>query len=370
MTARIERFLPERASVDLDRRIRSLAEIEDVVHIAVMPDAHVAEDVCVGTVTATRTRIVPGAVGGDIGCGMVARRFDADAAAIERDVAARILAALYERVPAMRHPTAGAALPAELAEAPLSSSALDAIARREGRVELGTLGRGNHFLELQRDEDGFLWLMLHSGSRALGPAIRKHHEARAREERGLRFLDSGSDEGRAYLADAAWAATYARLNRERMEARVAEILFDELGAEGDVRIECDHNHVRLEEHGGVLLFVHRKGAARAGPAEMGIVPGSMGTSSFHVEGRGFEAALCSCSHGAGRAMSRSEARRRISRKRFEKEVDGIWFDHRIAGRLREEAPSAYKDIGRVMSAQLEMVRIVRRLEPILVYKGV
>ncbi len=220
-----------------------------------MPDAHVSEDVCVGTVTATRRRLLPAAVGGDIGCGMATLRFD-------------------------------------------------------GSPDL--------------------------------------------------------------LADAAFAAQYASLSRRAMVEAAAGIVEQALAVRRDPLsfLECDHNHVRREEHGGELLWVHRKGAMRLGAGERGVVPGSMGSPSFHVEGRAAEGALCSSAHGAGRAMSRSEARRRISTRALVREAAGVWFDHRIADRLREEAPSAYKDIGAVMRAQRDLVKIERRVEPVLVYKAV
>jgi tRNA-splicing ligase RtcB len=149
-------------------------------------------------------------------------------------------------------------------------------------------------------------------------------------------------------------------------------LFAELfGVEADQpsRVEVDHNHVRREEHDGRALWVHRKGAMGLGAGEPGVVPGSMGSASFHVEGRGHPDALCSSAHGAGRALSRGEARRRIGARQLMREAGGVWFDHRIADRLREEAPSAYKEIGAVMRAQRDLVRVVRRLLPVLVYKA-
>ena len=239
-------------------------------------------------------------------------------------------------------------------------------------MEFGTLGRGNHFLEVQRDEEEALWLLVHSGSRVMGPAIRHHFEARAeRDPSGLAFLEAESELGRAYLDAVAWAARYARASRARMvDAAVA--LFGELfGIEADPgsRVEVDHNHVRRESHGGRELWVHRKGAMGLSAGERGVVPGSMGSESFHVEGRGHPEALDSSAHGAGRAFSRTEARKRIGQRQLLREAEGVWFDHRIADRLREEAPSAYKDIGAVMRAQRDLVRIVRRLRPVLVYKA-
>lgn len=374
MSARLATWLPDGPGAELRAALDRLARADDVVHIAVMPDAHLAEEVCVGTVTATTRRLYPAAVGGDIGCGMVALRFRADADLLaDRDRAARLLAALYRRVPHLVHPTAEAPpLPGALLDAPLSAPGLESLKQRDGRVELGTLGRGNHFLELQRDEEGGLWLLVHSGSRAMGPAIRDHHDARAeRGPSGLRSLEADSEEGRAYLADAAWAGRYASASRARMVDAAASLLAELFGVEPDPasRVEVDHNHVRREEHGGRELWVHRKGAMGLAAGAAGVVPGSMGSPSYHVEGRGHPDALASSAHGAGRALSRAEARRRIAARQLLREASGVWFDHRIADRLREEAPSAYKDIGAVMRAQRDLVRIVRRLTPVLAYKA-
>ncbi|MGK4004843.1 RtcB family protein [Sorangium sp. So ce1036] len=374
MSARIATWLPDGASAELSASLARLARTEDVAHVAVMPDAHVADDVCVGTVTATTRRLLPAAVGGDIGCGMVALRLRAGADLLaDRDRAARLLSGLYRRVPHLVHPAEGApSLPEDLLAPRLGAPSLEAMKRREGRTQLGTLGRGNHFLEIQRDEEGALWLLLHSGSRAMGPAIRRHHEAlAARDPSGVRFLDADSEAGRAYLDDVAWAARYARASRARMVAEAAALFAELFGVDVDApsRIEVDHNHVRREEHGGRALWVHRKGAMGLRAGDLGVVPGSMGSPSFHVEGRGHPEALGSSAHGAGRALPRGEARRRIGARQLLREAGGVWFDHRIADRLRDEAPSAYKDVGAVMRAQRELVRVVRRLSPVLVYKA-
>jgi tRNA-splicing ligase RtcB len=374
MNARVVEFLPENKSAELRAAVERLGRTEDVVRIALMPDAHVAEEVCVGTVTATTRRLLPAAVGGDIGCGMVAIRLSCNAELLaDRDRAASVLAGLYERIPHSMHPSKNAPeLPDALREKPLAQGALDALRRREGRLEFGTLGRGNHFLEIQRDDDDQLWLLVHSGSRVMGPTIRHHYEARAeRDASGLAWLDAESDLGRAYLEDADWAARYAEASRSRMVTAAIEVFVDHFGvdAETSARIEVDHNHVRRESHDDCMLWVHRKGAMGLAAGEPGVVPGSMGSESFHVEGRGCADALCSSAHGAGRMLSRSEARKRIAKRQLLREAQGVWFDHRLADRLREEAPSAYKDISAVMRAQQKLVRIVRRLRPVLVYKA-
>jgi tRNA-splicing ligase RtcB len=340
-----------------------------------MPDAHVAEDVCVGTVTATSRRLLPAAVGGDIGCGMMTVRLGVGAESLaDRDRAARVLAGFERLVPKLlRRSSEAPPLPQCLLELPLSTGALEKAKSRDGRLSFGTLGRGNHFLEVQRDPEGELWIAAHSGSRVLGPAIRDHHESKApRDASGLAFLDADSTAGQAYLNDAAWAGLFARLSREALLDAAITVLADVIGAspDWDSRVGCDHNHVRREDHLGERLWVHRKGAMHLEAGALGILPGSMGTSTFHVEGRGHEEALCSSAHGAGRSLSRGEARRRIGVRTLLSEVSGVWFDHRLAGALCEEAPSAYKDVGAVLRAQRDLTRVVRRLEPVLVYKAV
>jgi len=368
-------WLPEPLSPEAALGFERLARTEDVRRIAVMPDAHWAEDVCVGAVVATARTLLPCAVGGDIGCGVAALAFHGEARHLaDERVAARLLEGLYRAVPAIRHGrvTAAPRLPDGLAGRPLSDPSLEAVARRDGRVELGTLGRGNHFLELQSDGEGRLWCMVHSGSRAMGQAIRALHERRGEPTAtGLRRLEADSEEGRAYLADAAWASVYADLNRRAIVDALARVVREVLGVEADPAswIACDHNHVRPERHEGEPLWVHRKGAISARDGEPGIVPGSMGAPSYHVLGRGCPRALCSTSHGAGRALGRAEARRRISARDLERQMRGVWFDHRRLDALRDEAPAAYKDVGAVMRAQAELTRIVRKLTPLLSFKG-
>jgi tRNA-splicing ligase RtcB (3'-phosphate/5'-hydroxy nucleic acid ligase) len=375
MTAELAAWLCEPLSPEVERSLERLRSAGDVVRVAAMPDVHLAEEVCVGVVVATTRRIYPSAVGGDIGCGMAALRFDCGADVLAgEDAAARVLTALQREVPVLVHARAAMdrPLPEGLDDVPLSSPSLDTRRRRDGRVELGTVGRGNHFVEFQSDDEGALWLMVHSGSRAMGGAVRDHHLRRAGvDATGLAFLDADSDEGRAYLADHRWALGYADANRRAIVAAVTVIVERLLGAPPDATslVVCSHNQVRREVHGSAELWVHRKGAIPAADGEPGIVPGSMGTSSFHTLGRGEPTSMRSSSHGAGRAMSRSEARTRIRVRELERDVGDVWFDHRLARRLVEEAPGAYRDIGRVMRAQRDLTRVVRRLRPVLVHKG-
>jgi tRNA-splicing ligase RtcB len=283
----------------------------------------------------------------------------------------RVFDALYAVVPPRRQ-RLREELSAELDPGLLSDGALARLAERDGRIEFATLGRGNHFLELQRAEDGELWLVAHSGSRCMGPAIRDHHLARTGAAKSaLVALHVDSEEGQRYLRDHAWALRYAQHSRRRMLQRAAVVLEDELGlrAEWSSFFDSHHNLVRREEVEGEELWVHRKGALPARLGERGVIPGSMGDASFHVEGRGCAMALHSSSHGAGRSEARGAAARHMSLARFARELEGTLYDERLAARLLDEAPSAYKPIGAVMRAQRELTRIVRRLSPILVVKA-
>ena len=366
-------WLSEPLSRDIQRSVDRLRHTEDVQHVALMPDVHLSRDVCVGAVVATNDLVYPSAVGGDIGCGMAAMAFDAEATAIDNQrAAAGILRGLYEQVPANKH-RLPRSLPEELRQLQLCDTRLQKLAEREGRVQLGTLGRGNHFLEFQSGQNGRLWVMIHSGSRAMGQAILQRYLNGATCGRaGLKWLPATDRQGQSYLADVHWARAYASHNRLAMLTAVSE-LFESLfgiAADWESLIHCDHNHVQREEHHGETRWVHRKGAQSAISDEPGIIPGSMGAASFHTVGRGCPESLKSCSHGAGRQLSRSEARQKISGKEFSRQVEGLWFDQRRSVKLRDEAPSAYKDIRQVMKAQRPLTRIVRELHPVLTYKGI
>lgn len=363
-------------SRNVRHRIDRLRASDGIEHIAVMPDVHLSGAFCIGTVIASRDRIYPEAVGGDIGCGMVAVRVNARAEEVLglESSAARILRGLQTLVPINRHSrlTMPSSLPRLLNREPLSTRALRSRRRRDGLVQFGTLGGGNHFLEMQRDDQGGLWLMIHSGSRAMGQAIAAHHaELCHKEAGGLRFLEAGSPFGKAYLHDVEWARRYAEENRLAMVEAVAALLEELFGVtlDGESLFSCDHNHVQRETHGGIDLWIHRKGALSAAEGEAGIVPGSMGTISFHTLGRGYPEALTSSSHGAGRALSRTDARRSIPVRELRRQMKGVWFDRAKESRLRDEAPAAYKDVEVVMRAQRDLTRVVRRLRPILVHKG-
>jgi tRNA-splicing ligase RtcB (3'-phosphate/5'-hydroxy nucleic acid ligase) len=351
-----------------------LQRAPDVQRIAVMPDVHLANDICVGVVLATSRLVYPQAVGGDIGCGMLAVATKSTADPLRDPKAAgRILAGLAKTIPSRRrNRQAVIAQPEELNLGELSNSRLESIRRSEGALEFATLGSGNHFLELQADEEDWLWLMIHSGSRALGHAIRDHHLAEAQIISGhFRALEAQSAGGAAYLQDLDWARRYAAASRRAMAAEAERVIQDVIGARlsWETSITTDHNHVALEQHGAGKLWVHRKGAMAVQAGELGVLPGSMGTLSFHIEGRGCEEALKSSAHGAGRAMSRSEAAKKVSRAELQRQMKGVWFDWRLADEIRDEAPTAYKDIRAVLKAQHELVKVRRTLRPLLNYKG-
>jgi tRNA-splicing ligase RtcB (3'-phosphate/5'-hydroxy nucleic acid ligase) len=360
---------------EVSEAIERLRRAPDVQQIAVMPDVHLSADVCIGVVVATSHLIYPQAVGGDIGCGMLAVALDVESAVLnDPRVAGQVLTDLGRAVPSRRrNRNAMIPQPEDVESYTLSDPRLESIRRSEGSLEFATLGSGNHFIEIQADEEGRLWLMVHSGSRALGQTIRDHHLSRAQPvDNRLRALDAKSDAGAEYLHDASCAQRFADASRRAIAAEVGRALARTLGAQvcWDTAITTDHNHVSLEHHGERDLWVHRKGAMPARLGESGVLPGSMGTLSFHVEGRGHAEALCSSAHGAGRALSRTAARGQVTERALRRQMEGVWYDARKTERLRDEAPSAYKDIRAVLRAQKDLVKVIRTLRPVLNYKGV
>ncbi len=346
-----------------------------VEHVAAMPDVHMAEGGAVGTVFATERHIVPGALGGDLGCGVSAVRFDFPASALDRAELTRILTAFSRAVPVgdAVHRGQGLPLPPELEAARLSTHRLQREWERLAPRHLGTLGGGNHFLELDRDAGGDLWLLLHTGSRGVGAAIAGHHVrvAQASGEGSLPGLRTDTPEGAACLADTELACRFALANRDTLLSRAGEVLAEALGREPDPssRVDVHHNHVAVEPHFGRTLLVHRKGAIGLNPGQRGLIPGSMGTASYLVAGRGEPRAFCSCSHGAGRVMTRKEARARIRPAALEHAMRRVVFDVGRAASLVEEAPTAYRDITEVLEDEEELVTPLLRLTPIAVLKG-
>ncbi len=365
---RVHRWLVEPLPRNVAQALERLGRAPGVRHVAVMPDVHLSEHVCVGTVVGTEDVLYPQAVGGDIGCGMAALPLRATAEALATaERAQALLLALQQAVPVARQRA-----PVTDALPELSDPALHHAVRRDARIELGTLGRGNHFLEVQKDAGERLWLMVHSGSRAVGPTILRHHLQRGRKVTGgLVALAAAESDGRAFLHDVGVALDYAARNRRAIaEAAMAAIeAVLGAGADWDGWFDCQHNFVRQEDHGHGPLWVHRKGAISARTGEPGIIPGSMGSRSFHVQGRGCTAALCSSSHGAGRRLARGAAQRQITVRDLQRDMRGVWFAEHRSADLRDEAPGAYKDIGAVMRAQRELTRVERELLPVLSYKG-
>lgn len=361
----------------VEEKLLRLRQTPGITHIAVMPDVHLASEFCVGTVVASDSLLFPNAVGGDIGCGMLAMPFDSDAEKLaDPDIAARILGQLAEACPARRHHRRTAHdLAPEIRDQPLSHPRLESQKRSEDtRTQLGTLGAGNHFLELQADAaTNQLWLMIHTGSRHLGQCIHHHFLPQAcRTDSGIFALDADSPAGRAYLADVQIARAWARENRRLLALRTAQILEQVAGISARIAdlYDCDHNHVAIESHDHTSRFIHRKGATPAHQNLPGIISGSMGTHSFHTRGTGNPLSLHSSSHGAGRALSRSEARDRITVSALRRQLRNVWYDARLERHLREEAPAAYKEIDAVMNAQQKLTNITRRLKPLLVHKGI
>jgi tRNA-splicing ligase RtcB len=357
-------------------------------HVAVMPDVHVGRGATVGSVIPTIGAIVPAAVGVDIGCGMIAQKLTLRAEDLPSDLRG-VRKAIEKVIPvgkgAHRDPTPAA----ERAwEAGLGEGYARVLARapqvstRNVREQLGSLGSGNHFSELSLDEHGDVWLVLHSGSRGVGNRIGSFYIERALEEldragvkiadRELAHLTEHTPAFDAYVEAVGWAQDYARLNREIMMDTALEALRDRKVklprfARAETVVNCHHNYVARERHFGADVFVTRKGAVRAGRDELGFIPGSMGARSFVVRGLGNPESFESCSHGAGRRMSRGEARNRLTLADLKRETHGI--ECRKDSGVLDEAPSAYKDIDAVMRAQHDLVRIVHTLRQVVCIKG-
>ncbi len=372
------------------RQARNVAGLPIAVdHVALMPDAHVGFGMPIGGVLAAKDAIVPYAVGMDIGCGMVAwntglphqqirDRIEDIASGIRRDIPT----GFTHRKPAEGRRLAKEHCP-ELFDLLEGTDPKKAYLSGHDKIieQVGTLGGGNHFIELQLDPDDTLWVMVHSGSRNIGKLICDHfHKAakRVSQERGfdvpdpaLSYLPIDSSEGQDYLDHMTFAQKFARLNRQTM-MRLCQKAVARKGrvnppGDPDDLINIHHNYAARETHDGQTVWVHRKGATSAQKGQLGIIPGSMGTRSFIVRGLGNPDAFASCSHGAGRVMGRKQAKRTISMERFKESMRGIHFKATPAH--LDEAPDAYKDIGRVMANQQDLVEIVTELRPIAVVKG-
>jgi tRNA-splicing ligase RtcB len=363
-------------------------------HIAIMPDVHWGMGATVGSVIPTVGAIIPAAVGVDIGCGMAAARTSLTAAMLPDNLFG-IRSEIEAAIPHGRTDNGGrndkgawsGELPAEAADAYAGLSArYDEIVAKHPKSNhvrtaghIGTLGTGNHFVELCLDEQNRVWVMLHSGSRGPGNKIGTYFIELAKKEmrrwfvnlpdEDLAYLPEGSDYFRDYVLAVGWAQDYARANREAMMASVLRVLqahWPELTAD-ELAVNCHHNYVRKERHFGKDVWLTRKGAVRAGKDELGIIPGSMGAKSFIVRGLGNRDAFETCSHGAGRAMSRTEAKKRFTIDDHMAATAGV--ECRKDAGVIDETPMAYKDIDAVMAAQSDLVEIVHTLKQIVCVKG-
>jgi tRNA-splicing ligase RtcB len=362
-------------------------------HIAGMPDVHWGRGATIGSVIATKGAIVPAAVGVDIGCGMMAVRTSVRADQLPDNLHA-MRSAIEAAVPHGRTDDGGLNDIGAWAEVPASSQAVwtalsagyrrivekhpKAVSRNADR-HLGTLGTGNHFIEVCLDESGFVWVMLHSGSRGVGNRLGTYFiELAKRDMRkwfinlpdvDLAYIPEGTDNFDDYWHAVSWAQGYARHNRVLMMGAVLAAIRPLLPdfAVTEEAVNCHHNYVSREHHFNEDVLVTRKGAVRAGLGELGIIPGSMGTGSFIVEGLGNKESFLSCSHGAGRRMSRGAAKQAITLEQHAAAMAGI--EARLDADILDESPAAYKDIDGVMAAQDDLVRIRHRLHQVVNVKG-
>lgn len=364
--------------------------------IAVMPDVHAGKGATIGSVIATKDAIIPAAVGVDLGCGMMAVRTSLRASDLPSDLRP-LRDAIEQRVPHGRTHDGGkgdrgawSELPPRVAAAwaalePGFRELVDRcakIALSNAANHLGTLGTGNHFIEVCLDEAERVWVMLHSGSRGVGNRIGSVYIARAKEEmlradramptdRDLAYVEEGSEAFADYVRAVSWAQRFALVNREVMMGAALEALRATPAlppfTTDDVAVNCHHNYVARETHAGEDVWITRKGAVRAGAGDLGIIPGSMGARSFIVRGLGNADSLCSCSHGAGRAMSRTAAKKRFSIDDHAKATAGI--ECRKDEGVLDETPMAYKSIDAVMAAQADLVAVVHELRQIVCVKG-
>jgi len=367
---------------DTIRQAEKTARLDVVAgHVALMPDAHVGLGATVGSVIPTRSAVIPAAVGVDIGCGMIAAELDVTEEQLP-DSLEPLLAQIEQAVPAgMGRAHDRVARRAERwFDAHVPATELSGRQMKTALTQFGTLGSGNHFVELSVDERGRVWVVLHSGSRGIGNQLAQQHIATAKglakalqlrlEDPDLAYFTEGTAEFAAYIADMRWAQDYALANREQMMDRTMEVVVQAIGHGRETRrINCHHNFTERELHGGVELWITRKGAIRAGSGDLGVIPGSMGTSTYIVSGRGAAVSWNSCSHGAGRRHSRRKAKQLFTPMDLAEQMAGkVWLGAR-AESLVDEIPMAYKDIDQVMADQADLVEVQHTLRQVLNYKG-
>ena len=373
----------------LDPQTRAQAELAATMpfihpHIALMPDAHLGKGATVGSVLPTVGAIIPAAVGVDIGCGMVAVRTQLTSAAFADDLA-RLRQSIERAIP-----LSAGRYNSELTDtAAIRIADLEQRADRRGfdparyagnwQLQLGSLGSGNHFIEVTADETDAVWLFLHSGSRGIGNKIATHHIKVATRlcqqwwiqlpDPDLAYLVEGTREFDRYLAELTWAQQFALLNREEMMDRVLDCVRQWLGGpvEELERINCHHNFTARERHFGKDVWLSRKGAIEATEGKPGLIPGSMGTASYVVVGKGNPVSLNSSPHGAGRAYSRSKARKTFTQDDLRAAMAGI--EYRDTAAFIDEIPAAYKDIDQVMADAADLVEVRHTLHQLVNVKG-
>lgn len=362
--------------------------------VAAMPDVHFGLGATIGSVVPTFGAVIPAAVGVDIGCGMMAVKTSLRADQLPDSLGA-IRSGIEANVPhgfmtkgKSRDTGNWIDLPDDVMQAwlPLQEGfktlqEKNPFLKNGNNVnQLGTLGSGNHFVELCLDENDAVWVMLHSGSRGVGNRIGMHFINKAKKDmerwfinlpdKDLAYIPEGSEHFGNYMGAVSWAQDFARVNREVMMARTLSVLSESIPEPFDARTEavnCHHNYIRRETHFDKSVWVTRKGAVSAQKGEMGIIPGSMGAKSFIVRGLGNVESFCSCSHGAGRVMSRKEAKRRVSMDEHLAAVQGV--ECRKDEGVLDETPAAYKPIESVMNAQQDLVEVVHTLKQIVCVKG-
>ena len=373
------------------QQVHNLAKMPFLFHhVAVMPDVHAGKGSTIGTVFATREALIPSAVGVDIGCGMVAVRTSLSAedlpdslVDIRSDIEARVPVGIATHTDKYRICSMESRLPAhvKLIEAvvrPIFGTDFNKFMDKV-TPQLGTLGGGNHFIELCLDEVGQVWIMLHSGSRGIGNMIGSYYIDKAKEQmarwlidlpdKDLAYLPRGTDFFVGYWSALQWAQQYAANNRTVMLEAVFQVLkkhFPEVTLT-DEAVNCHHNYASLENHFGQNVYVTRKGAVRAAVGVKGIIPGSMGAKSFIVEGKGNPHSFCSCSHGAGRKMSRTKAKSVFTVEDHLAATAGVECRKDVS--VLDETPGAYKDIDQVMEAQADLVTVLHTLKQVLCVKG-
>jgi tRNA-splicing ligase RtcB len=349
-------------------------------HVALMPDAHLGMGATIGSVIPTREAIIPSAVGVDIGCGMIAARLDLTASQLPDDLGG-VLSAIERVVPAgLGHWHAQASDEARAWYRKHPNPELTDKQVRRALEQFGTLGSGNHFFEMARDEKDRVWLVMHSGSRGVGNQLAMKHikvakaftdaEGLRPEDPELAWLQEGTPQFDAYVRDMLWSQDYATANRSRMMAEALTAILQTLGMGAEVeRLNCHHNFAAREEHDGRQVWVTRKGAIRAEQGDLGVIPGSMGGKSYIVRGRGEPLSWRSCSHGAGRTLSRRAARKRFGAADLTTAMEGRTWQLAQAEALLDEIPAAYKDIDVVMNDQRDLVEVLHELRGIVNYKG-